>query len=117
MGRFNYYGLYGTNGIGVFTNWNICKRETEYVGDCSRYKGFSNYQEAYDWTTRNYLAVLWKYRHGTVVNIPKELPLNFFILTKNMRMKGMMDASTFCLRKLMEDNRPKLQELYTRIVN
>jgi viroplasmin and RNaseH domain-containing protein len=81
-----YYGLYGTNGIGIFTNWDICQRETKFAGQYFMSKKFENYEDAYKWVIDNYELLIKKYNYTLRLNIPEELPLNFFVLTKKMRI-------------------------------
>jgi len=84
--REKYYGVYGTNGLGIFTNWGLCKKElSEWAGDHSNCKKFDNYDDANIFAAGKYREVMKKYKPYVKIKVPDELPINFFIITKVMK--------------------------------
>lgn len=48
MENFNYYGVIGKNGAGVFNHWAGVKKAEPYLQKIT-YHGFDTFQEAEDW--------------------------------------------------------------------
>ena len=87
MGNYGefFYGVYGTNGLGVFDNWDSCKRElVVWAGGHSNCKKYDNYEDACAFAIGMYKSVMRRYVHKVRVKAPDELPINFFILTRTM---------------------------------
>ena len=80
-----FYCVYGTNGLGVFNNWDICQRELiEWVGSHSNCIKFTHYTDAKLFAIGMYKLLMGRYRRKVKVNVPIDLPINFFILTKTI---------------------------------
>ena len=49
MAQYNYYGVVGKYGIGVFNSWSRVKAMERYFQKIT-YHGFDTFKEAEDWT-------------------------------------------------------------------
>ncbi len=71
-----YYTLIGSNGVGIYTDYDLLKESRMYVKH-SKFQGFLSYDDSYDW-------ILAYADFPMVCEIPDKFPLNYTIYFKNI---------------------------------
>ena len=71
-----YYTLIGSNGVGIYTDYDLLKESRKYVKH-AKIQGFLSYDDAYDW-------ILAFADFPMVCEIPDKFPPNYTIYFKNI---------------------------------
>ena len=72
-----HYTLIGSNGVGIYTDYNALKESRKYIRR-SKIQGFSSYEDAYDW-------IMAYADFPLVCEIPSRFSLNYTVYFKNMK--------------------------------